>query len=275
MIHLNVDYISDLHLDFHSRHDSNYGKWKRKTEDFLEQLLPHEIGQVLVIAGDISHYNIQSFWCLNYFSVFYNHVFFTTGNHDYYLISNGQNSKYKGKSLNREIELEEMVSDIPNVSFLKDFTVHDYNGFTFAGSTFWYPLTTFQEKTFFKNTSNDSRLIKGMDIGNLNYVQTEQYNQLSDVDVIVTHVPPIYIHSHHKYGSSDCYLNQINELKSKYYVFGHCHEQNVYAKGEGKFHINALGYPNECYNHMDMLSYSKEARSDFYKEWYKIKSFNV
>ena len=270
---MNIDCIADWRLDFYIPHDSNHSKWENKTHLFLDSLLPQNLGEVLVIAGDISHYNIQSKWCLEHFSKHYEHVFFVLGNHDYYLISDGQSKKYKHKSKEREFELMGMLFSITNITMLYDFEVYTYKDKTFAGSTSWYPLTEFKDVNFFNTVSNDSRLIKGIDIGNENYHEGLAYENMEDVDVLVTHVPSILINNHHKYGSSSCYLNELNNIKAKYNIFGHCHEQSEYDKVGHKFYINALGYPNEWANHMDIMDYSKEQRESFFRWTAKLLCF--
>jgi len=272
---MKIDYISDLHLDFYVRHNGNEIKYKRNTLDFLESLLPDKLGEVIVIAGDISHYNRQSYWTLEYFSQKYEQVFFVFGNHDYYLISNKQRKEYRLNSKNREFELMGMISHLLNVTLLWDFNLFDYGGVRFSGSTSWYPLTELKDYNFFKSTSNDSRLIHDLNISSINYRELEAYDKLEDVDVIVTHVPPIIIDSHHKHGGTSCYLNELKELKANHYIFGHCHEQNVYEKDGARFYINALGYPNEWMQNMNPLHYSKEQREEFKNKWNKIKSFEI
>lgn len=272
---MQVDYISDLHLDFYIKHNGNYSKWETKTHDFLRDLVPNKKGEILIIAGDLSHYNIQSYWAVEFFKNIYEHVFVVYGNHDYYLISNGQSKKYKHQSINRVIELTNMLKDFDNVTVLQDFEVKEYKGFKIAGSTSWYPLTEFEDYNFFKTYSNDSVLIKGFNIGNENYRESEKYNEMEDVDILVTHVPPIIIDSHHIYSGTSCYLNELKNIKANYHVFGHCHEQAIYNKAGIRFSINALGYPKEWLHHMDIMSYSREERLTFFGGWNKIKGFNI
>lgn len=71
------------------------------------------------------------------------------------------------------------------------------------------------------------------------------YKQLKMVDVIVTHVPPIYVNSHLEKRSTACYLNPLPAVKAQHYVFGHCHEQEVYQHQAAMYYMNALGYPDE------------------------------
>lgn len=272
---MKVDYISDLHLDFHIRHDGNYEKWENKTHLFLEKLLPDTKGEVIVIAGDLSHYNIQSKWCLEFFSKQYEHVFFVMGNHDYYLVSNGQRDKYKKKSKEREYELISLIESLTNVTMLSDFNVFNFNNLKIAGATSWYPLAEFKDVSFFNTVSNDSKLITGLDIGNENYHESLGYENMEDVDILVTHVPPIIIDSHHKHGDTSCYLNELKGIKARYHVFGHCHEQAVYNKAGIKFYINSIGYPDEWMHNMNPMNYERAQRMLFVTEWNKIKSFEV
>lgn len=272
---MQVDYISDLHLDFYIKHSGNYKKWEFKTHEFLKSLLPNKLGNILVIAGDLSHYNIQSYWTVEYFSKIYEHVFVVYGNHDYYLISNGQRKKYKNDSVNRVAELSNMLTELDNVTVLEDFEVREYNGYKIAGSTSWYPLTEFKDYDFFKTYSNDSNLISKLDIQHENFRELEKYNAMEDVDILVTHIPPIMIDSHHIYGGTSCYLNELKNIKAKYHVFGHCHEQAVYNKAGIKFSINALGYPNEWTQHMNHMDYQRDKRLLFFNGWNKIKGFNI
>lgn len=239
---MKIDYISDLHLDFHI---PSKGKWQSKLYTFLTDLLPKEKGDVLIIAGDLSHYNVQSFLLLEFFSDIYKQVFFVLGNHDYYLVSGRQEKKYHRKSIEREIELTHMISVLPNVKLLSLFEPFVYEGVTFAGSTSWYGLETIEEQLFFKTVSNDSVLIKGIDISLMHKKEMEAYEKFQQVDVLITHVPPIMIDSHFQYGSSSCYLNELPDIFAKVCIFGHCHTQEVFEKAGIIFCANALGYPDQ------------------------------
>src|SRR3989338_6804688 len=64
-----VDYLSDLHLEFHSKYP----------------LLPKSSAEILVLAGDIgypSHKNWIDF--LHYCKTQYKYVLYVAGNHEYY-----------------------------------------------------------------------------------------------------------------------------------------------------------------------------------------------
>lgn len=246
---MKISYISDLHLDFHVPFHKSQDKWKSRTITFINNLIGTDQNEheVIIIAGDLSHFNNQSVWALEQFSKHYEKVLFTYGNHDLYFVSNNQESKYKYNSLNRVNELYNKSLEIPNVFPLFNGGVVEHKGKSFAGVPLWYPIETFEQKNFFKNISNDSKLIKGVDLNNLHLEQQKMYNALigDEVDVMITHFPVINIDSHFKYNSTACYLTPVKEIEVKHWVFGHSHEQKVYEKAYCNFYMNALGYPDE------------------------------
>lgn len=267
---MKISYLSDMHLDFHVPFHKNQRKWRERTITFVQQLIETDDVErkVLVIAGDISHFNNQSFWILEEFAKSYELVFFTLGNHDFYLVSKNQSTKYKQRSLNRVNELLTMVEALENVKVLIGFEKHHITtNITIAGDTFWYPVETMDQIAFFHNISNDSQLIENIDISLEHTYSMTNYNKLDSATIIATHIPPITINSHHLYNSTTCYLTPVSELKTHHWVFGHCHEQNVYVKPCGNFYINALGYADEYEN-----GYSKECT---HNAGCSIKSFEV
>jgi Icc-related predicted phosphoesterase len=261
---LKIDYISDLHLDFYIKEtDQNSWKFKRKISEFLEDILPEDKGDILIIAGDISHYNNQTKGILLIAKEYYGEVFITWGNHELYLISNSISSKYKDNSFNRLIELKEICDEI-DVKFL-DGNKFIVNGVSIAGSGNWYNAS----HELFQNVSNDSNLIYtnlqyGMygakvkkTIDESKFAQ-EEYVKLLDIgscDILVTHVgiseptreegmPDDYIES----GCNSLYYSNtdiIEELKPKVHIFGHSHAGFDFKRGGCNFYCNPLGYPNE------------------------------
>lgn len=242
MIILRIAYISDLHLDFYVQPRAD---WERKLTRFLELLLPIEQADVLIVAGDLSHYNKQSLFALQFFSKYFERIFVVLGNHDYYLVSNNHVNRYEKQSMNREIELQQIIQSLPNVILLQHYEVTKFNHVSFAGSTNWYRLKTKEEQAFFDERSNDSKLIRRYSIAQQHITEMTAYERLDKVDVLVTHVPPIYIHSHLLDRSPACYLNQLKTVKAKHHIFGHCHEQETYEQNDAMYYINALGYPDE------------------------------
>lgn len=246
---IKVSYVSDLHLDFHVPFNKNQNKFKRSTIEFIRLLSDtDEEKEVLVIAGDISHFNLQSYWAVEEFSKNYKKVLICYGNHDYYLISKSQSNKYSTNSQNRVDELTEMLKQLGNVHiFTKGNTTFRHKDILFGGLTMWYPLGTSEQKMFFHNVSNDSQLIKGVNIEEMHKEDIKEYERLlkQDVDVMISHVPVINIDSHFKYNSTACYLTRVKDINAKHWIMAHSHEQRTYKKPYCSFHMNAIGYPEE------------------------------
>lgn len=97
---MEFDYMNDIHLDFWVRFDKNQIKFEKRTREFTNSLIPKQKSKILVIGGDIGHYNRQGYWFLDEVSKFYDKVLIVFGNHDYYLISNHQAKKYGKSSVN-------------------------------------------------------------------------------------------------------------------------------------------------------------------------------
>lgn len=245
---MQIDYISDFHLDFHI--EVSKEAWQAKltelpaTINLLSSMLPEQTGDILVIAGDLSHSNRQAYTILDFFSSIYPHVLFVFGNHDYYLLPDEQNA-YDKDSQKRESDLRQRIQDLPNVTCLANFETFTYQDVTFAGATSWYPLQTESERHVFYEEMNDSKLIQNLDIAATHKQEMQALEQLEPVDVLITHVPPIELNSHRYFGSTDCFLNKLPSGTAKLYIFGHCHEQNVYEQNDATYYINALGYPWE------------------------------
>lgn len=213
-------------LDFHievSKED-----WQAKlmelpaTVKLLSSMLPEQTGDFLVIAGDLSHSNRQAYTILEFFSSIYSHVLFVFGNHDYYLLPDDQHI-YNQNSQQREADLRERIQDLPNVTCLANFETFSYQGVTFAGATSWYPLQTESERCVFHEEMSDSKLIHRFDIAVTHKQEMKVFENLEQVDVLITHVPPIELDSHRRFGSTDCFLNKLPSGKAKLYIFGHCH----------------------------------------------------
>lgn len=246
---MKISYISDLHLDFWCPFVSNQIKWRKRTEEFILKLIDTDESErdVLIIAGDMSHFNRQSMWAVELFSMYYHQVFTTYGNHELYLISRNQSDKYLDNSRNRLNEFHAMLLSMPNVHPLFTDKVFTYKGVTFGGNPMWYPIEMTEQQMFFSNISNDSKLIKGFNIKEEHYINQEQYESLltKEIDVMISHFPVINTDSHFKYNSAACYLTPVKDIRAKHWVSGHVHEQKTYEKPYCTFYMNAIGYPPE------------------------------
>ena len=133
---MQVDILSDLHLDYY------FPKDKYNVDAVASIFNPlflqgRKIGDVLVIAGDIGHYNEQNIKVIKYFKdTYYKHVICVLGNHDYYILSPEDLLCY-GNSFNRATELITALNAIEGVHCLDGNTI-DIEGVIFGGTTAWY-----------------------------------------------------------------------------------------------------------------------------------------
>lgn len=264
-----VNYISDVHLDSQVPFHKNQNKWEQRTKQFTSDLviekrkneLKKESGllkkeikgikdQIMVLAGDFSHYNKQTLWFLEIMSMYYEHVFFVFGNHDYYLVSGNQLKKYQ-ESLTREKELLSQVNYLDNVTPLVKGIV-DYKGIRIAGDMLWYLPNKESDWYFYNNLSADSEYLyqKGVSkeemIKNLNAKSLFWYNTLfsKKVDLMVSHVPPVQSPLT-PFKANSCFYTTVNFLVAKYWICGHQHTKGVFHKAGTTFYMNPGGYKGE------------------------------
>lgn len=246
---MRVDYVSDLHINHYVPFTQNQEKWERKTKEWTRELLKRKEGEVLILAGDFSEWNRQSFWFLEECSNHYERVYWTIGNHDYYLLSRNQLKKYKN-SIKRAEELMNMSENLPNVVVLQG-NIDTYKGVVFAGHSLWYKLTTEFDRYWYEENSNDSRKIfyreAYRESHELLYAEAMAfYESLDemDIDVFVSHIPPIDP-PFSSYPTNACYVAPVPFLVGNYWVCGHQHVQGEFDAHGVQFYMNALGYPTE------------------------------
>ncbi|AZV47390.1 hypothetical protein C3L23_08925 [Nautilia sp. PV-1] len=256
-----LDIISDIHLDFYSRFN------RVKTQSFAKKLIDskrNKIFDILVIAGDIGHYNDDNVYLIELLSRYYEKVFITFGNHDLYLLSSKYLEKYNHNSFNRLKEFKEMVEKIDNVIFLDGQKV-EYKGITFWGSGLWYEVNSVKH---WSGYMNDARYIYdrkesykivfpydyypvkyNFNVFSLYEKELEKINRLDKTDIIISHMPPVVLSN--VYDISNTYFfvpygeEVIERVKPKMWIFGHIHSK-VYKKFNGcELICNPLGYPEE------------------------------
>jgi len=264
-----IDYISDLHADFYLN-DTNpqSPKFHLKIEKYCDSLLPEKIGDILIIAGDIGHYNQQTKFILKYFKTLYQEVLFVHGNHDLYLIGN-QKQKYNYVSEDRVKELKEIAKDT-NTFFL-DGDIIEINNIKIGGTAGWYNLPNNEDIIHWRNSLNDSNLIfdgypvygaysygamgrPDWDTQNFYLKEKEKLKKL-ECDVLVTHVaqaiPPRYAMNQryvNDHGNIFYYVDNFDLVKqtgAKVYIYGHTHDIQEYEREDVKIYCNPLGYPSE------------------------------
>ena len=261
---MKIDFISDLHIDHHINPSSN----EVKINKFISHLLPEEPADILIIAGDLGHYNEQNIKFLKALKKFYNLILYTAGNHELYLTSKKQQEKYHWNSFNRLSELQNMIAEIEGIEYMNGQTV-DIDGFTISGFPGWYDIG--KDFECWKNYSNDPRaILEGYPIV-LPYsserhitFETDDYFQLqleilkniSFVDLLFSHVPmieiPDYIikNDYIEDEGNKFYFQQkggIDLIKGrcKNYIFGHIHDMYDFTLNGIDIFCNPFGYPSE------------------------------
>jgi len=262
-----VDILSDLHIDFYFKPQLTTNE---NIVSFFRPILTdndtREIGDVLIIAGDIGHYNEQNIEVLKGIQKeFYKHVICVLGNHDYYLVNSEAKYTFENDSFKRVEDMRKLINQEKNMYCL-DGEVIDIEGIRFGGADSWYDgshvkkyytnLDNNHINLLWNESINDSRLIKGIsrfdDITKLEMQKLE--NIYKNCDVMITHVNPSIdeVHIDKKYHNSP--INTFFTFDGskfytngsmKYWVFGHTHDAIEYEIEGVEFLCNPLGYPNE------------------------------
>jgi len=288
-----IDYISDLHLCHWIKEiDTNKVKFKKELEDFMTNILlpvkeDFNPGDVLVIAGDLSHYNNITKALLIELKKIYKDIIITFGNHDLYLVSNSIVKKYKSQSSSRIEELRNICNDL-NVHFL-DGNIVTIDGIKFGGTCSWYNLPSDENINSWKRVMNDSRYIysgsfKDMDFGMYGsghksslksnwktqdfWLSEEQkLTEISEkkCDVVITHVA--LNEPTQEEGMDEDYIKDPNNIfyytdniellknaKAKIHIHGHTHQSLDYTKDGVHILCNPLGYPGDgTYNFIKQI----------------------
>lgn len=230
---MKIQYMSDLHFEFHS----DGGK------SILNEIKP--LADVLVLAGDI----IPLTFYKNVFEVYsafcdkFKHVVMVPGNHEFY----GTNPS-EAKNLLRTVE-----EKLPNLHFLDSGEMVKIDGRRFIGGTMWYEFKP--DNVFFSDCMNDGFQIKNF----VPWVYSENKSMMDFLtgnlragDIVVSHhVPSNYLVSQ-EYKNSDsnrffvCEMgNMMADKSPAAWFYGHTHHKGDAVIGNTKCLVNALGYPME------------------------------
>lgn len=253
---MNISYINDLHIDHWVKWNPSQEKYKVRVQKFVQDLIDEsniQNKEVMIIAGDISHFNFINKWVLEVFNEQFKKTFIVSGNHDYYLISKNQKRKYENSSIYRAKEMSEIVKELNNVVYFHSVYgtgAFSYKGKVFAGATMTSLPETEEEKSFYQNIMNDSKYITSSP-ESYNSFDMTVYNYLKElnIDVFISHYPLVRTYSHNKHlndGSLGSYLCRVDEMIAPINFFGHVHEEDQLYEVVGTKHFtNALGYPME------------------------------
>jgi predicted phosphodiesterase len=232
-------------------------------ENLVNNILPEEPQDVLLIAGDIGHSNKQNAYMLKLLGKIYKKVIVTFGNHDYYLVSKTQQNKYFRNSFNRVQEMKAKIDDIENV-YVSDGEIIEHDGVKYSGTDMWYDgklsnfepnLTEDQIKEKWLYFMNDANYIYNMK--SYKFILDEEIAKLEknieNVDVFLSHVGPVlpknipakYDDTNTRFFFFDGMKYLTAKAAPKIWVFGHTHEQYDFRIEKTDIICNPLGYPSE------------------------------
>ncbi|AHJ14363.1 metallophosphoesterase family protein [Sulfurospirillum multivorans] len=269
-----IDILSDLHLDAYFPHTPKVKK--EAVKDIFDPIFlvnRTSVGDVLIIAGDIGHYNEQNIEILRIFrQEYYQNIVCVLGNHDYYLNSKDEQEKYQKSSFARVEEMRALINAEEGMYCLNGAVV-EIDGIRFGGvdSSYnnaylkvYFPISDNPRSNneYWKMNMPDHKMMFGI----------KKYNQLyklslplleavyKDCDVMITHVNPSFLHQH----LSPSWQNNRSSMfysfdghrfleggSMKYWLFGHTHNRLEYEHYGVTCICNPLGYPpEEDYNKM-------------------------
>ena len=264
---MTIDILSDLHLDQYFNKDNiSIDAVTSIFKPIFTNNSQREPADILVIAGDIGHFNIQNIEILKIFQKeYYKYIVCVLGNHEYYLIDNEQKEIYNNNSFNKIKHMQELINTNTNMYCL-DGNIIEIEGIKFGGCNSWYDssyanyyyptLSNTDINTKWNTSSNDSKYIYG--IKNFEDIKKLELEKIKCIykkcDIMITHVNPSFKHEHinsayennilNTFFTSDC-SEFLKDGSMKYWIFGHAHDVIEYNLHNVKCICNPMGYPTE------------------------------
>lgn len=200
--------LGDTHFDF----------WL--TQSFKEKHFHMHFGamleaapaDVLLLPGDIGHYNAQNLACLKQLQRYYKRIVVTFGNHDYYLVTHSVRDKYRygtnadanRPSEARVTEMKKMIEDAEGIDYV-DGNVVEIQGIKIGGATGWYDGSLLLQRKKYDDVNlewrlqmNDANLIyprgnnEGVKFDSLFHSQKHRLDAVyQECDIMMTHVSPL------------------------------------------------------------------------------------
>ncbi len=260
-----IDYTSDLHVDFYLKYNDY------DIEDFknskLHSFFKQKRGDILIIAGDLGHYNEQNIFVLKTLRDYYGYkkIFFVLGNHDYYLLQSSMVTRYNNSSFKKIHEMRKMCQDLKDIYVLNGDIV-EHKGVCFGGTGLWYDGKYAQKLDPSINREKidklwhekvlDAQMIYGIkSYDALFFREIEKLKKINGKsDIIITHINPSANHLHtppkhslDKINGFFCFDGEqyLQNTNAKYWIFGHIHDSIEYQAFNTKALCNPLGYPGE------------------------------
>lgn len=271
---MTISILSDLHLDFHFK---SFKQSKEEVQKYFDPIFTPivegvkvEPSDVLVIAGDLGHYNTESAKIIGFLrELYFKHIVCVLGNHDYYLINRIAMDDYDMNSYKRAEEMREMLNAINGVHCLNG-TVVEIEGVRFGGCDSWYDgqYLLHNLNPHFVTTLDDVRAIWKYTINDASYMPNLRlFDEMWEIekpkieatfqecDVMITHVSPSIkpehipeIHFRKDDGTAFFAFHgekYVEKTTAKVWIYGHTHTANSYDWHGVQMICNPLGYPGE------------------------------
>lgn len=264
---MRIDYFSDPHFDayFSSKRALDEKAFKSFYEPYI-LANERELGEVLIIAGDLSHENKLSLQALKYLKSYYSHIVCVLGNHDYYLSTTQQCNQF-ATSFERVKKMRELINNEEGLYCL-DGNVVEISGIRFGGCDSWYN-NAYEKHYFLKRVFNlsstnemwrkammDAKFIKSIE--NFDDIFAIEKPKLESVhkecDVMITHVNPSFKKAHldpsWKEDPTSIFFSfggheYLKEGSMSHWIFGHTHKKINYELFGVNVMCNPVGYPGE------------------------------
>ncbi|MDD2356469.1 MAG: metallophosphoesterase [Thiovulaceae bacterium] len=257
---MKIDILSDLHFDYYFKQIYSSKVDVRKTYDkyFLKD--GREIGDVLVVAGDLGHNNQQNISLLDMIKRIYGYkaIICVLGNHDYCLVNRIMEDDYDD-SFARADEMKKLINDKEGIYCL-DGDVIEIDGIRFGGAMGWYssafsrtyfPLAGIEGMNgMWKVLMPEGKQFKG--IKNFDDPYKIELPKIEAVyqkcDVMITHINPSFLAEHisQEYRNNRsttfyCFNGHefLKNTTAKHWIFGHTHSSYSYEFEGVQCHVNA------------------------------------
>lgn len=205
---MKIAILGDTHFDFYF--NSNSVVSKRSFDAKFKSLCEKSPADVLLIPGDIGHYNTQNIQCLRHFQRFYPRIVVCFGNHDSYLITKSMVKKYQwgtGRiegSLERVLEMKLLINQETGIDYV-DGNIIEIDGIRIGGASGWYDGslllnagTTYDEvQMYWRLHMNDANMIypngnNGAKFDTLFHKYKYRMDKVHrECDIMMTHVSPL------------------------------------------------------------------------------------
>lgn len=267
---LSVSILSDLHFDSHFPSSGVTEAMVRKLFDPIFIPDHQNPAYVLIIAGDLGHYNSQSYIVIKMLrELYFKHIICVLGNHDYYLINSKLAAHYDNDSFKRAQEMRDLLNAIDGVYCL-DGNIVEIEGIRFGGCDSWYDgqyvlhhLNPHYEygldhvQSLWKHTMNDAHHMPNVkrfdELWEIEKPKIEAVYQ--QCDVMITHVMPSinpdHIDKHYRNDKATAYFTfngekYLKETTARTWIYGHSHSnQDIEVHGV-RMVANQFGYRNEA-----------------------------